>query len=91
MTTGSLPSRIVCLTEETTETPYLLGVRARDGWDRTPAVRDGHVYEIKSTIILQPGPASLGEGVRQLLARAAGVVVDPGLVATETPIDRDAR
>ena len=30
------------------------------------AIRDGHVYEIKSTYILQPGPASLTEGVDQL-------------------------
>jgi iron complex transport system substrate-binding protein len=29
-------------------------------------VRDGRIYEIKSTYILQPGPASLTEGVRQL-------------------------
>lgn len=40
----------------------------RPGWDRIDAVRDGHIYEIKSTYILQPGPASLTEGVRQLHA-----------------------
>jgi iron complex transport system substrate-binding protein len=39
---------------------------SRPGWDRVPAVRDGHIYEIKSVYILQPGPASLTEGVRQL-------------------------
>lgn len=38
----------------------------RAGWDRISAVREGHIYEIKSTYILQPGPASLTEGVRQL-------------------------
>jgi iron complex transport system substrate-binding protein len=46
----------------------------RPGWDRVAAVRHGHVYEIKSTYILQPGPASLTEGVRQLhacISRAA--------------------
>jgi iron complex transport system substrate-binding protein len=46
----------------------------RPGWDRTSAVRNGHVYEIKSTYILQPGPASLTEGVARLhdcIARAA--------------------
>jgi len=46
----------------------------RPGWDRTSAVRRDHVYEIKSTYILQPGPASLTEGVAQLhghIARAA--------------------
>ena len=38
----------------------------RPGWDRTSAVRHDHVYEIKSTYILQPGPASLTEGVARL-------------------------
>jgi iron complex transport system substrate-binding protein len=47
---------------------------AREGWNAINAVRDGHIYEIKSTYILQPGPASLTEGVEQLhrvLGRAA--------------------
>ena len=30
---------------------------------------NGHIYEIKSTYILQPGPAALTEGVRQLARR----------------------
>ena len=38
----------------------------RAGWDAVSAVRHGHVYEIKSVYILQPGPASLTEGVRRL-------------------------
>lgn len=38
----------------------------RPGWDRINAVRRDHIFEIKSTYILQPGPASLTEGVRQL-------------------------
>jgi iron complex transport system substrate-binding protein len=38
----------------------------RPGWDRVAAVRDDRIYEIKSTYILQPGPASLTDGVRQL-------------------------
>jgi iron complex transport system substrate-binding protein len=29
-----------------------------------PAVRDGFVREIKSPLILQPGPAALTDGVR---------------------------
>lgn len=41
-------------------------IAARQGWDQIAAVRNGHIYEIKSTYILQPGPASLTEGVRQL-------------------------
>src|SRR5437762_13711274 len=38
----------------------------RAGWENVAAVRDDRIYEIKSTYILQPGPASLTEGVRQL-------------------------
>ena len=48
-------------------------IAARPGWDQIAAVRNGHIYEVKSTYILQPGPASLTEGVRQvheILARA---------------------
>jgi len=41
-------------------------VVARPGWENVPAVRDGHVYEIKSSIILQPGPAALTEGVAEI-------------------------
>ena len=46
----------------------------RPGWQDVSAVRSGHVYEIKSAYILQPGPASLTEGVRRLhecIGRAA--------------------
>ncbi|MCU1257275.1 MAG: ABC-type transporter, periplasmic subunit, partial [Bryobacterales bacterium] len=49
-------------------------IRERDGWADLPAIRLGHVYEIKSTYILQPGPAALTEGVRQLHTILAGVV-----------------
>ena len=38
-------------------------VAARPGWDAIPAVRDGELHEIKSPIILQPGPAALTDGV----------------------------
>jgi len=41
----------------------------RPGWKDVPAVKHGHIYEIKSTYILQPGPASLTDGVAQLHAR----------------------
>jgi iron complex transport system substrate-binding protein len=46
----------------------------RPGWDRVSAVRSDHIYEIKSTYILQPGPASLTDGVRQLHAILSDVV-----------------
>jgi len=41
-------------------------VAARPGWSAIPAVANGYVREIKSAIILQPGPAALTEGVRAL-------------------------
>lgn len=41
-------------------------ISSRPGWDGIPAVRDGHIYEVKSALILQPGPAALTDGVRQL-------------------------
>lgn len=41
-------------------------VAARPGWSAIPAVRDGELHEIKSPIILQPGPAALTDGVREI-------------------------
>ncbi len=43
-------------------------VAARAGWAGVPAVRDDQLFEIKSPIILQPGPAALTDGVRELAA-----------------------
>jgi len=37
-------------------------VAARDGWDQITAVKNGELHEIKSPIILHPGPAALTEG-----------------------------
>ncbi|MDN5782309.1 MAG: cobalamin-binding protein [Luteimonas sp.] len=41
-------------------------VAARPRWDAIPAVRDGELHEVKSPIILQPGPAALTDGVREI-------------------------
>ena len=41
-------------------------IAARPGWSDVPAVKNGHIYEVKSSYILQPGPAALTEGVQQL-------------------------
>jgi iron complex transport system substrate-binding protein len=41
-------------------------VAARPGWAALPAVRDGYLVEIKSPLILQPGPAALTDGVAEL-------------------------
>ncbi|MBP6597788.1 MAG: ABC transporter substrate-binding protein [Arenimonas sp.] len=43
-------------------------VAARPGWAGVPAVRDGELHEIKSPIILQPGPAALTDGVQAMAA-----------------------
>jgi len=56
-------------------------IRVRDGWQDIP-----HIYEVKSTYILQPGPAALTEGVRQLhaiLANVAGVRIPDSLRPSE--------
>lgn len=46
-------------------------VAARPGWTQVPAVRDGELHEVKSTEILQPGPAALTDGVARLHALVA--------------------
>jgi iron complex transport system substrate-binding protein len=41
-------------------------VAARAGWEHVPAVARRQLHEIKSSIILQPGPAALTDGVRTM-------------------------
>jgi iron complex transport system substrate-binding protein len=41
-------------------------VAARPGFDAVPAVRTGFLREVKSTLILQPGPAALTDGLAAL-------------------------
>ena len=48
-------------------------IAGRAGWDQVTAVRNGEIHEIKSAFILQPGPASLTEGLRQLHQIITGV------------------
>jgi iron complex transport system substrate-binding protein len=65
-------------------------IRSRPGWAAVAAVRDNRLFEVKSTYILQPGPASLTEGVLQLhalLAFVHGVEIDTSLEPSET-LDR---
>ena len=65
-------------------------IRSRPGWTAVAAVRDNWLFEVKSTYILQPGPASLTEGVRQLhalLAFVHGIEIDTSLEPSE-PLDR---
>ena len=46
-------------------------VALRAGWSAIPAVRDGELHEIKSAVILQPGPAALTDGLAEIHARIA--------------------
>lgn len=43
-------------------------IAARSGWDAIPAVHAGRISEIKSPLILQPGPAALTDGLDALVA-----------------------
>jgi iron complex transport system substrate-binding protein len=38
-------------------------IRQRPGWNEIPAVRNNRIVEIKSPLILQPGPAALSDGL----------------------------
>ena len=43
-------------------------VAARPGWQEIPAVRNGRLHELKSAVILTPGPVAISEGLPQLRA-----------------------
>ena len=47
-------------------------IRERPGWDAIPAVAAGRIHEIKSPLILQPGPAALTDGFDAIRAALAG-------------------
>jgi iron complex transport system substrate-binding protein len=52
-------------------------ILARPGADQITAIRTGQIHEIPSSLILQPGPAALTEGVRiihKLLSDAAATI-----------------
>jgi iron complex transport system substrate-binding protein len=56
-------------------------VAARPGFHAIPAVRDGFLREIKSTFILQPGPAALTDGLDALERIVAEWTSRPARVA----------
>jgi len=61
-------------------------IRKRDGWNQISAIRNDHIYEVKSAYILQPGPAALTEGLRQLhviLARVVNENIEQTLLPKE--------
>jgi iron complex transport system substrate-binding protein len=63
-------------------------IRRRAGWAHVRAVVDDQLYEIKSTLILQPGPAALTDGVDEL-ARIVSTVARGGRLPA--PREGDAR
>jgi iron complex transport system substrate-binding protein len=75
---GAAKDRIVTVEEVVEREPDLIigswcgkkfrpeRVVARAGFDRIPAVRRQDMYEIKSSLILQPGPAALTDGLAEL-------------------------
>ena len=46
-------------------------IASRNGWDAIPAVKQGRIVEIKSPLILQPGPAALTDGLDAIRAALA--------------------
>jgi iron complex transport system substrate-binding protein len=48
-------------------------IAGRAGWESVAAVRDDQLYEVKSALILQPGPASLTDGAAALARIVAAV------------------
>ena len=75
---GAAKDRIVTVEEVVARAPDLIigswcgkkfqpeRVAARPGFDRIPAVQRQDLYEIKSSLILQPGPAALTDGLIEL-------------------------
>jgi iron complex transport system substrate-binding protein len=60
-------------------------IAGRPGFAAVRAVREGRLYEVKSSVILQPGPAALEDGVAALAgivaAAARGAPPDEGAPA----------
>jgi iron complex transport system substrate-binding protein len=59
-------------------------VVARPGFETIPAVQNGQVHEIKSALILQPGPAALTEGLAALEAVISGAKSSSNLRAARS-------
>ena len=75
---GAAKDRVVTFEEVVAQEPDLIigswcgkkfrqeRVASRVGFDRIPAVQHQDLYEIKSSLILQPGPAALTDGLAEL-------------------------
>ncbi|QSQ13259.1 cobalamin-binding protein [Myxococcus landrumensis] len=48
-------------------------IASRPGWAQVRAVVDDQLYEVKSSLILQPGPAALSDGVEKLARIVAAI------------------
>ena len=81
---GAAKDRVVTVEEVVAREPDLIigswcgkkfrpeRVATRAGFDRIPAVQHQDLYEIKSSLILQPGPAALTDGLTELQRIIAG-------------------
>jgi len=49
-------------------------IAARPGWADIPAITSGRIVEIKSPLILQPGPAALTDGLDAIVHALWGAV-----------------
>ena len=58
-------------------------VAARPSFAQVPAVQHGDLYEIKSSLILQPGPAALTDGLDQLVRIVGDWVAKPASSAAK--------
>ena len=54
-------------------------ISARDGWGTIPAVANDRIHEIKSPLLLQPGPAALTDGLNGILTALWGATSNAGL------------
>jgi iron complex transport system substrate-binding protein len=52
-------------------------IRQRPGWNEIPAVRNDRIVEIKSPLILQPGPAALTDGLDAIVAALWPAIPSP--------------
>ena len=52
-------------------------VAKRPGFDRLKAIQCGRLHEIKSSLILQPGPAALTDGLAALEAIIGNSIAAP--------------
>ncbi len=53
-------------------------IKSRPGWEAIPAVRSNQIIEIKSPLILQPGPAALTDGLDAIVSAMARFERDMG-------------